>query len=474
MRWVGVAESLAAVLTRAGLGADDVQALARDTETLAHDGGERTISDLPVACELLRRIAHAGESLLERLPEPPQRRVEEVAAAAALGEALATARRRFLAAHARCVYATATSDGRRRLRVETLLASAGDAFPGLQPGTALLSVERSRRLADKDGVETAQALLLGAVLALPDTGRHLVESMREPAPEAQAALAELERFEQVDLDFARVRRQGPALHVELRNPRHLNAEDDHTNRALELAVDLALLYPGVDVGVLRGSEVEHGRYRGARVFGAGLNLTRLAEGKLPYSFFPTRELGLVNKLFRGICGDDVIEKPWIAAVDTFAIGGGLQLLLVMDHVIAAHDAYFSLPARNEGIIPGAANLRLARFVGQREARRLVYGGDSMRPGDAAWSAVCDQTQSRHELDGAIAQAIERIVANGSVSTAANRRALRLGQEPDDAFREYMAAYVEDQARCMFAGDLAETLERRWLARGSRRGEEIAS
>ena len=48
-----------------------------------------------------------------------------------------------------------------------------------------------------------------------------------------------------------------------------------------------------------------------------------------------------------------IEKPWIAAVDGFAIGGGCQHLLVMDYVLAASDAYMTLPARKEGIIPGA-------------------------------------------------------------------------------------------------------------------------
>ena len=59
------------------------------------------------------------------------------------------------------------------------------------------------------------------------------------------------------------------------------------------------------------------------------------------------------------------EKPWVAGVDSFAIGGGCQYVLAMDYVVAASDAY--MPARKEGIIPGAAN-RLPRFVGARMAR----------------------------------------------------------------------------------------------------------
>ncbi|MCH7878862.1 MAG: hypothetical protein IH914_06080, partial [candidate division Zixibacteria bacterium] len=83
--------------------------------------------------------------------------------------------------------------------------------------------------------------------------------------------------------------------------------------------------------------------------------------------------------FRGLTGDnwsigepeETLEKPWLAAVDAFAIGGGCQLLLVVDYVVAEAGAYCNLPARKEGIIPGAANLRLPRFVGERAAREGI-------------------------------------------------------------------------------------------------------
>src|SRR5205085_6472437 len=104
--------------------------------------------------------------------------------------------------------------------------------------------------------------------------------------------------------------------------------------------------------------VDHPRYAGRRVFNAGINLTHLYHGRISFvNFMMARELGLVAKLQRGLwLGDDweteleeTEEKPWIAAVESFAIGGGCQLLLVMDRVIAERGAYFSLPARKEGI-----------------------------------------------------------------------------------------------------------------------------
>ena len=91
-------------------------------------------------------------------------------------------------------------------------------------------------------------------------------------------------------------------------------------------------------------------------------------------------MGYVHKLFRGVASPDALpddvhgratEKLWVAAVDAFAIGGHCQLLLSVDYVLAASDAYMTLPARKEGIIPGFANLRLPRFVGDRLARQAI-------------------------------------------------------------------------------------------------------
>ena len=65
----------------------------------------------------------------------------------------------------------------------------------------------------------------------------------------------------------------------------------------------------------------------------------------------------------------MIEKPWLAVVESFAIGGGCQLLCVMDRVIAEPGAYFNLPASKEGFIPGSANLRLPRLAGIQGASR---------------------------------------------------------------------------------------------------------
>src|SRR5207245_414465 len=139
---------------------------------------------------------------------------------------------------------------------------------------------------------------------------------------------------------------------------------DTTLDAAEIAVDLAILDPHAQICVLRGGTVQSGKYQGRRVLGSGINLTHLYHGKVPFIWYLQRDLGIVNKIYRGLARpdaapDDVTgntrEKPWIAVVEGFAIGGHCQYLLVMDYVLAAQDAFMSLPARKEGIIPGAAN-----------------------------------------------------------------------------------------------------------------------
>src|SRR5262249_37427037 len=156
--------------------------------------------------------------------------------------------------------------------------------------------------------------------------------------------------------------------------------------------------------------------------GAGLNLTHLYQGKISYLFFPVRDLGFVNKVYRG-------AKLWIAAAETYAIGGACQLLLCVDHILAEEGCKVTLPARNEGIIPGAANPRLPRFVGDRAARRAILSGEELD-----LRALADEIVPSSAMDEAIAARAAALSTAGAVSGRANRAALRVAQEPLDLFR----------------------------------------
>jgi (3,5-dihydroxyphenyl)acetyl-CoA 1,2-dioxygenase len=380
-------------------------------------------------------------------------------------------RESYLREHAEEIYADLTDDLAAPLRVEELVERAAERFPGLAPTREELAAERERPLAEKEGAEIAQGLLLAHVLASPRAGAHLVWAMLRPTREALERLPELQASGEVDLGAAVVRREGAAGVVEMRNPRHLNAEDDTTLGATEVAVDLVLLDPEVEICVLRGGVVDHPRYAGRRILGAGINLTHLYRGLISYLFYVVRDLGYVNKIYRGLSGpepvpgplEETTEKLWIAAAETYAIGGACQLLHVVDHVIAERGCRLYLPARKEGIIPGASNLRLPRAVGDRIARQAILSGREFEAGTPDGDLLCDEVVEPGDMDAAIARRVDALTSSGLVNAAANRRALRLGQEPGDVFRAYMALYAREQAFCHFSPALVRNLERNWSA-----------
>ena len=382
------------------------------------------------------------------------------------------ARNMFLRSHTAGLYDALTDRCTKPLRVEELVYEAAAVVPGLTPTRAEMDAERARMLPDKNGIEFAQGLLVAHVLALPRPGRHLVGAMLRPVPEAFGRLAELRARGGIDLGPVRVTRRGRAGILELTNPRHLNAEDDQTLGVTECAVDLILLDPDIEVGVFRGGVVEHPRYPGVRVFGAGINLTRLYHGRIDFLFYLVRDLGYVNKIYRGIMRaapdaggpDRVIEKLWVAAVERYAVGGACQLLHVMDHVIATRGSRLLLPARKEGIIPGASNLRLPRFVGDRAARQAILSGREWTAGEPDAALLCDEVVPPGEMDRALDARILALTDSGLVNAAANRSALRAGQEPLDLFREYMATFSVEQARCHLSPALVRNLEVHWNAR----------
>jgi thioesterase DpgC len=414
----------------------------------------------------------AGVDALAALAEKPNRNPEQARAAETILRTGREARETFLGRHAEAVYRGLTKDYSVFLRAEQLVYDVANLVPGLTPTRAQVAAESEKPQRDKDGIEVDQGIFFAQVLAHPAAGAHLCHAMLLPKPESLARLAEFQAKGMLDFGTASAARQGKATIVYLQNPRYLNAEDETTINQVETAVDLAILDPASELCVLRGGTVEHAKYRGKRVFSTGINLTHLYHGKISYLWFITREMGFVNKMMRGLARPDAnpdemyggtIEKPWVAGVEAFAIGGGCQYLLTMDYVVAASDAYMTLPARKEGIIPGAANMRMPRFTGDRIARQAITSGLRLDCDTPAGRLICDEIVPPAEMDAALDRVIASFTDSGVVSAAGNRRAFRVAEEPLDLFRRYMAVYAREQAYCHFSPALISNLERHWNA-----------
>lgn len=421
------------------------------------------VGDWTADVAALRRFVRAGDELA---------RAGGDAARRAVASATDGARSRFLSAHVERLYGELTDGYRRHPRLDELAFAAADRLPELLPTRERMAAERAVRQPDKEGLELQQGIFFAHVLRAEVAGAHLVRSLRRPTPEGRAALEEFRRVGHVDFGVATVRRDGVAALVTVRNERFLNAEDDATVACLEAAVDVALLDDRIRVGVVRGGPMSQPRYAGRRVFSAGINLTHLYEGRISLTgFLLRRELGYLGKIYRGLATDDVeaglaagSQKPWVAMVDGFAIGGGAQQLLLFDRVIAAEGAYFSLPALDEGLVPGVANMRLVRFLGARLSRQLTFWDRRITTDDPESRLLCDEVVPPDRMEAAARAAVERLAVPAVV---ANRHMMHLGEEPEDAFRAYMAAYALEQSRRLYSADLIENLERTWVTRSRR-------
>ena len=198
------------------------------------------------------------------------------------------------------IYGALTDDFRARPRIAELVYAAAERFPDHLPSRAAIDAEQELLQKDKAGLEINQGLFVAHVLAHERTGFHLMHSMSQPTAAALALLDDFRRDGQADLGPIRVDRDGEIGHVTIQNHAHLNSEDDVSVAALEVAVDLVLLDDAIGVGVLRGAPATHHKYAGRRIFGSGINLTHLYQGKISLlEFMLERELGGVSKMYRG-------------------------------------------------------------------------------------------------------------------------------------------------------------------------------
>lgn len=434
-------------------------------------GPQDLTGDLDVDRKTLCGGAAAVEEALAALPEPALRSTEQRESAAAVKTSARFLRSRFLSLHTDAVYDELTDGRRRHPRLAELADSAASAFPGLVPTPEQMAEERSRAQGRKEGREIDQGLFFGRLLESDTAGPHLMDSMLRPTPRALECLSEFGRTGTMHLGSVLLERRGTAAHLTMCRQDSLNAEDDRQVDDMETAVDLALLDPAVHVGVVRGGEMTHPRYRGQRVFSAGINLKALHAGGISLvDFLLRRELGYINKLVRGLLVDHegswstpTVAKPWVAAVDTFAIGGGAQLLHAFDRVIAASDSYLSLPAAQEGIIPGAANFRLQQAAGARVSRQIVLWGRKIRAAEPDARLFVDEVVDASEMDAAVTDSVERL-DNPAVVT--NRRMLNLAEEPPHTFRAYMASFAVQQSLRLYSEDVIGKVGRFTAARSA--------
>ena len=196
--------------------------------------------------------------------------------------------------------------------------------------------------------------------------------------------------------------------ITLNRPKQLNALNDHLMDELAAALKAFDADDSVGCMILTGSE---------KAFAAGADISAMAE----YGFADAYGKDFITRNWEQIRG---IRKPVIAAVSGFALGGGCELAMMCDFIIAADNARFGQPEIKLGIIPGAGGTqRLPRAVGKSKAMDLALTGRMMDAVEAERSGLVSRVVAVDKLmDEAMAAAL-MICSYGQIAVMAAKESV---------------------------------------------------
>jgi len=179
--------------------------------------------------------------------------------------------------------------------------------------------------------------------------------------------------------------------VTLNRPKQLNALNDQLMEELGAALKAFDADPAIGCMIVTGSE---------KAFAAGADIAAMAN----YRFAETYGSDFITRNWEHV---RQVRKPVIAAVSGFALGGGCELAMMCDFIIAAENARFGQPEIKLGVIPGAGGTqRLPRAIGKAKAMDLVLTGRMMDAVEAERAGLVSRVVPLDKLmDEALAAAL---------------------------------------------------------------------
>jgi enoyl-CoA hydratase len=201
-------------------------------------------------------------------------------------------------------------------------------------------------------------------------------------------------------------------YITLNRPEALNALNSTLIRELVAAAKAFDDDPGIGAIVITGS---------SRAFAAGADIKEMADKGYIDMY--------LNDPFRGWGEFGRLRTPIVAAVAGFALGGGCELAMMCDIILAADNAKFGQPEINLGVIPGIGGTqRLPRAVGKYKAAELVLTGRTMGAEEAERAGLVSRIVAAEELLAEAASVAETIAAKSLPVVYAAKDALQAAQE----------------------------------------------
>jgi enoyl-CoA hydratase/carnithine racemase len=219
---------------------------------------------------------------------------------------------------------------------------------------------------------------------------------------------------EVVTDLVLTERNDNVLTITINRPAQRNAVSREVALQLASALDVLDADSTLSVGVLTGA---------GGTFSAGMDLKAFAKGETP--ILPGRGFGGLTQA--------VVRKPLIAAVEGWALGGGFEMALACDLIVAAEDARFGLTEVKRGLIAGEGGvIRLPQRIPYHVALKMLLTGEPISAADAnRYGLVSELTPSGAALAGAHELA-RRVATNAPLALAKVKQVLRETQGLNDA------------------------------------------
>ncbi len=203
----------------------------------------------------------------------------------------------------------------------------------------------------------------------------------------------------------------------INRPKYLNALNARTLEEISQAVDEVRQDPDIKVLIITGA--------GDKSFVAGADINFM----LPLSPAQGRYFSdMGEKVFRKL---ELMEKPVIAAVNGFALGGGCELAMACDVRLAADNAVFGQPEVGLGIIPGfGGTQRLPRLIGEGRAKELTYTANNIKAEEAYRIGLVNHVYPAAELMDQARKMAARIAAKAPLAVGYAKFAIGKGMQVD--------------------------------------------
>lgn len=244
----------------------------------------------------------------------------------------------------------------------------------------------------------------------------------------------------VELKNVILETEGNLATIIINRPKALNALNSDTLRELDIVIDTIENNSDIYCVIVTGT--------GQKAFVAGADIAEMKD----LNSTEAEEFGLLgNKVFRRL---ETLEKPVIAAISGFALGGGCELAMACDIRIASEKARFAQPEAGLGITPGfGGTQRLPRLIGEGKAKELIYTCAMINAEEALRIGLVNKVVSVESLMDEARKMANSIITNAPIAVKLCKDAINRGTQVD--IDSAIKVEAEDFGKCFDSEDQLE-------------------